>query len=159
MERVPTDAVTVVLVRIVFVLATQVKFILCFSLIHKFGKYSPSPIGLHSLVGFSGPDCAVQNGAAPMVTGIKRLCSIEKKCQQVSLYSENGDFTDMDDTMCQVVSANVRSFMFCACKGCLHFPIQCPSPSQSPSKFIIVSMVDGQNGFHTHSVSQTARHH
>ena len=48
-----------------------------------------------------------------MVTGIKRLCSVEKTCQQVSLYSENGDFTDMNDTVCQVVSANVRSFMFC----------------------------------------------
>ena len=48
-----------------------------------------------------------------MVTGIKRLCSVEKKCQQVSLYSENGDFTDMDSAVCQVVSANVRNFMFC----------------------------------------------
>ena len=44
-----------------------------------------------------------------MVTGMKELCAVEKKCQQVSLYSENGDFTEMDNTVCRVVSADVSN--------------------------------------------------
>ena len=44
-----------------------------------------------------------------MVTGMKELCGVEKKCQQVSLYSENGDFAQMDNTVCRVVSADVSN--------------------------------------------------
>ena len=44
-------------------------------------------------------------------------------------------------------------------KVCLHVPTLSPSPSQCPTKFNIVSMVDGQNGSVTHSASQAARYH
>ena len=44
-------------------------------------------------------------------------------------------------------------------KVCLHVATPSESPYPSPSKFNIVSMADGQNGFHTHSAHQSARHH
>ena len=42
--------------------------------------------------------------------------------------------------------------------GCGHVPAPCPSPSSCPSKFNIMSMDYGQNGFHIHSASLTGRH-
>ena len=44
-------------------------------------------------------------------------------------------------------------------KVCLHVPMLCPSLSQSPSKFNIMSMVNRLNGSGTHSAHQSARHY
>ena len=60
--------------------------------------------------GYFGSDCSVQTGVAPKVTGIhnKGLCDVGKTlCRRVSLYSQDGEFTDMDNTTCRVVTAEV----------------------------------------------------